>query len=121
MQKTIALAACLALAACAQPKTLYTWGEYQPALLAHAKNPQDVAGFAKRLETSIATAEKAGNVPPGLYAEYGYALLELNRQADAVRFFTKERERWPESGVLMSRLIDRLGRAPAVASPVGGK
>jgi hypothetical protein len=110
--KYILLPLCAALAACASPQTLYQWGEYQPALLAYAKNPQGTADFARRLQASIVKAEAENRVPPGMYAEYGYALLDLNRPADAVAQFTKERSKWPESAALMNRLIERVGRAP---------
>jgi len=47
-------------------------------------------------------------VPPGLYAEYGYALLELGDEQAALAYFAKEQETWPESAYLMTKVISRL-------------
>lgn len=104
------------------PKPLYQWGDYQPALLSYAKNPQETQKFADRIKVDIAKAEIKDAVPPGLYAEYGYALLELNNPSGAVEFFGKERAKWPESSFLMTRLIDRLSRSRAetTTSSTGG-
>jgi hypothetical protein len=107
--------------ACATaPKPLYQWGDYQNALLSYTKNPQETSKFADRLKRTIDKAEVKDGVPPGLYAEYGYALIELNQPSEAIAFFGRERKKWPESAALMNKLIDRLTKAgpSSVASPV---
>ena len=110
--RRIVLSSLLLTGACASgPKTLYQWGDYQPALLSYAKNPQETQKFADRIKVDIDKAEIKNAVPPGVYAEYGYALLELNNAPGAVEFFGKERAKWPESSVLMTRLIDRLSKS----------
>lgn len=115
----LAITVALAVSGCTTgPKSLYQWGDYQPALLSYAKNPDQTAKFAERIKASIDKGEIENRVPPGLYAEYGYALVELNRQPEALEFFAKERAKWPESSLLMTRLIDRLSRsAPEKAAP----
>ena len=108
------------LAGCSgAPKTLYQWGNYQPALLAYAKNPGETEKFAERLAEIIRKAEAKNAVPPGLYAEYGYALLSLDRTPEAVEYFAKEQSKWPESAKLMDGVIGRLTRAKVepAASP----
>ncbi|GAO04409.1 DUF4810 domain-containing protein [Anaeromyxobacter sp. PSR-1] len=125
----LVLAASAALLQGCAGRTLYRWGEYDEALYAHYKNPQDREAFVERLRVVIDGAEQAGEkVPPGCYAEYGYALYEEARYEDASRYFKLEREKWPESGVLMQKMIglaDRRGgkapAAPAAAAAVPAK
>lgn len=119
----IAAASAALLQGCA-PRTLYRWGEYDDALYAHYKNPQDREAFVERLRVVIDGAEQGGEkVPPGCYAEYGYALYEEGKYDEASRYFKLEREKWPESGVLMQKMIataDRRGGkepAPRPAEP----
>jgi len=95
------------VAACSA-KTQYEWGDYNKALLSYYKNPQEVAEFSEKLRESVEEAEGAGKVPPGLYAEYGYALLELGDEQAALAYFAKEQETWPESAYLMTKVISRL-------------
>ena len=125
LRALLLLAASAALLQGCAGRTLYRWGEYDDALYAHYKNPQDREAFVERLRVVIDGAEQAGErVPPGCYAEYGYALYEEARYEDASRYFRLEREKWPESGVLMQKMIglaDRRGgkepAAPAHAKP----
>jgi hypothetical protein len=97
----------LAAAGCASgPKSLYAWGGYEKGLYDFARHPQDVERYAEVLGQAVARAEaERDRVPPGLYAEYGYALFTLGRLDDAVTYYAKERDAWPESVVLMEKLI----------------
>ncbi len=111
----------LALAAAAAPfgcasNTLYRWSGYDEALYDHYKNPQKRDEFVAKLSGVIEEAEKSGGVvPPGCYAEYGWALYEEGRTAEAVVYFEKESKRWPESRPLMEKLIRNAARAKAPA------
>jgi len=110
-----ALIAGLSPLGCAQ-NTMYRWGGYDDALYDHYKNPQKRAEFVARLSGIIQEAEATnGKVPPGCYAEYGWALYEEGRSADAVVYFEKESKRWPESRPLMEKLIRNVARAKAAA------
>lgn len=107
----------LTLAACASgPETMYAWGSYSPALLSYYKKPNELPQFAERLQEALAAAETAKKVPPGLYAEVGYVMLEMGKRDEALAHFNKERDRWPESAPLMTKLITRLS-APKAAEP----
>lgn len=117
--RIIGIAALLALGACAQQTTLYKWGSYSPSLRTYYKKPSELAAFGSKLQESLALAEAAGKVPPGLYAEYGYVQLEMGNQGEALNYFAKERDRWPESAPFMTKLITRLSGKPAAeAAPV---
>ena len=97
------------LSACAGQETLYSWNGYDRELLSYYKNPAELNQFAEKLFEDIESAELDGKVPPGLYAEYGYAMLELGDARTAVVYFKKERDLWPEAAFLMGAVITRLG------------
>lgn len=97
------------MSACATQETLYSWNGYNAELLSYYKNPSELNLFAERLLEDIEAAEIDGRIPPGLYAEYGYAMLELGDARTAVVFFGKERDMWPEAVFLMTAVISRLG------------
>jgi hypothetical protein len=96
------------LAACTTSHNLYEWGDYSKSLLVYSKNPEQRQRFADSLIATISKSEKSNKVPPGLYAEYGYLLIELERPQDAVIYFGKEKNRWPESAALMDKIILKL-------------
>jgi hypothetical protein len=117
------------LAGCAAgPSTLYAWGGYDDALYAHYKSPQDREAHVARLKAIVLAAEQGGRkVPPGVYAEYGYALLEEGLSDQAVVYFQKERDLWPESRLFMEKMIRNAQRqgaqrpagTPATQGPAG--
>ena len=102
--------------ACASQKTMYRWGGYDDALYRHYKNPQEREEFVAKLRTVIEEAEKTGGlVPPGCYAEYGWALYEQGDTAGAIGYFERESKQWPESRPLMEKLMRNAARAKAPA------
>lgn len=98
------------LAACASaPPTTYSWGNYSHDLLNYYKKPDELQKFSDGLKKDIDTAEADERpAPPGLYAEYGYTLLELGDADGAIVWFAKEEDTWPESVALMKSVIARL-------------
>lgn len=106
-------AACLLLSTlvlgCASGKR-YAWGSYDSTLYAHYKNPQDTQAYLEQLQEIVQSAEAEDRVPPGLYAEYGYCLYENGKVGEAVVYFEKEKARWPESNVLMEKMIRNARR-----------
>ena len=96
----------------AQQAPLYEWGTYSHDLLHYAKNPSEERKFSDALLVDVQKAEAVHKVPPGLYAEYGYTLLDLGDARGATDYFGRERDHWPESAPLMSRLIVRINAAP---------
>jgi len=100
----------LALAAGCAPKSnaLYYYGDYYETYYASVKNPceQTQAKHIETLDKIIdESAKENKTVPPGIYAEYGYYKLKAGQKADAVAYFQKEEELYPESKVLMDKLI----------------
>ncbi len=124
MRKTVFLllvpAAALLAAGCG-PKTLYTWRGYDDSLYAHYKNPQDHAKHIERLQEFVTQTETDGlKMPPGVYADYGYALLEESRFDEAVTCFKKEKETWPESAVIMDKMIRNVNRLQGTKKTAAG-
>jgi len=119
----LCLCACLLVfvAGCA-PKTRYSWNEYDNKLYQHYKNPAEYDEFIEHLKEVIEDGEAQGKVPPGIYAEYGFALYEKGNFPEAARYFQLENDKWPESRVLMSKMIKnaqlggRLGKKPVKAA-----
>ena len=94
------------------PQKKYYWGEYENDLYNYYKSPQtpeDQNSYMMQLSTLIANAQASkGLVPPGIYAEYGYALFKTSKYPGAIENFEKEKSAWPESKPLMERLITNV-------------
>jgi hypothetical protein len=93
----------LTLTGCS-PKTRYTWNGYDDALYQHYKNPAQYEHFVEALKEVVDAGDASGRIPPGMYAEYGYALYEQGKISDAVVYFKKESDKWPESKFFMSKV-----------------
>jgi hypothetical protein len=123
--------ALLLASGCVRQST-YHWGRYDDTLYRHYKKPAEREAFVEGLRTTILEADEQGlRVPPGICAEYGYALYEEGRLPEAISFFQRERTQWPESQVLMDKMIRnaelRAGKkagppalAPAAATGAAG-
>lgn len=115
----VALAAAALGAACA-PQARYHWGDYDAALYRHYENPADRSAWVESLRTIILEAEQRGDaVPPGVCAEYGYALFEEGQAEAAVPWFQREKDTWPESNVLMEKMIRNAKRRAGQPPPPG--
>jgi len=86
-------------------KSRYSWNGYDDKLYGYYKTPAESDRFMEALQEIIQEAEVEGRIPPGIYAEYGYMLYERGRFADAVIWYRKELEKWPESRLLMEKMI----------------
>lgn len=114
---------CLALAACGGPATMYHWGAYDSTLYSYYKTPAEREAFVEGLKTVVLEADQEGRrVPPGVCAEYGFALYEEGKFDQAIVYFKRERDKWPESRVLMEKMIRNSEQAAqkAPATPAQG-
>lgn len=113
MARLMALALLAAAATGCAPQRAYHWGRYDAALYQHYQNPAEREAWLTSLKTTLLEAQQEGRrVPPGLFAEYGYALLEEGSTREAVVYFEKEKATWPESAVLMEKMIRNAGQRP---------
>lgn len=105
-------------------KPLYHWGNYSDSLYHAKKNPGEKSVMAHKevLENIINESEKRNlRVPPGVYAELGYIYALLNNTKEAIRLFGLEKQTYPESTILMERLIQQSEKRAAEGSAEGGK
>lgn len=85
--------------------TRYDWCNYDTKLYNHYKDPSQTEQFIQELKETLDESESAGLVPPGIYAEYGFVLYEQGNSLQAIQYFQKEADRWPESRTLMTKMI----------------
>ena len=110
------LTALALLTGCASPG-LYQWGGYDQSLYAGYKDVTKMEALRIKLEAHVGEMEKSNaRVAPGLYAELGTLYLKAGATQKAIDFYTKERNAWPESRVLMTSLIQNLERRQSAAS-----
>ena len=91
-------------------RSRYDWNGYDDKLYSYYKTPAESERLMEGLHEIILEAETEGRVPPGIYAEYGYMLYERGQHPDAIIWFGKERDKWPESAFFMERMIAIAGR-----------
>lgn len=91
-----------------QKQGIFYWGDYSKTYYNEMKNPCDATGAAhlKTLETIIEQSKtKNLAVPPGVHAEYGFIMLQAGKSDVAIVNFEQEKALYPESRLLMDRLI----------------
>jgi hypothetical protein len=111
--------ATLFVTACATHQK-YAWGTYDHSLYIYYKDPATAAALAQSLQATISAAEKTNAiVGPGIYAEYGYLLLQQGNPTAAIDAFRKEASHWPESKVFMDHMIQAASGPPRKAAASG--
>ena len=100
------LMATLLMAGCQTSQGLYHWGEYESGLYSYYSDPAQQTTLSEQLLQAIETG--GGRVAPGMYAEYATLLLQQGKTEEAVVYYRKEKERWPESEHLMDAMINNL-------------
>lgn len=115
----LCLVAALALFVSGCAQTRYAWDGYDDRLYSYYKNPAESDQFMEGLQEIIQDGEAENRVPPGIYAEYGYMLYERGKFPDAVVWYTKERDKWPESRILMDKMIALASNRKLRSEPKG--
>lgn len=104
--RVIALAAAaLWLSGCAQPKTLYQWGSYQPEVYEYFKGESKEAQVAKLEEDLQKIRSSNGNPPPGYHAQLGMLYGSLGKDDQMVQELRTEKTLFPESATYMDFLL----------------
>ncbi|HKK00797.1 MAG TPA: DUF4810 domain-containing protein [Desulfuromonadales bacterium] len=89
-------------------KPMYYWGNYSQTLYSMKKNPGDKTTAAHQAcLVQIIKDSEAHNtrVPPGVYGELGFMCMQEKKDQDAIKYFKTEETTYPESSVLMEKLI----------------
>lgn len=95
------------LAGCAAP-TVYYWGQYEDLLYASYAAPGEVPPeqqVALMEEDRQKARSENKPLPPGFNAQLGYLYYQLGKTDEARESFEIEKARFPESAVLMDRLL----------------
>ncbi|XPV74921.1 MAG: DUF4810 domain-containing protein [Desulfovibrio sp.] len=103
-----AVCLCVLLTGCSGKKPMYYWGDYSNSYYDHVLNQSDdsLTAHVTCLEEIIEKSEQKGlNVPPGVYAEYGFYMLKTGQYTKAQTAFMQEKVLYPESTVLMDRML----------------
>ncbi len=102
----------LALSSCSSAKPQYYWAGYQKASYNYYKKQTDEDKHQLMLElTNIIrnTGKSAGNkVPPGIYAEYGFILIEAGNRDSGIKMLNQEVELYPESKIFVEQILNKI-------------
>ena len=86
----------------------YYWSSYERDLFLAYDQHAKMGNFEATLIRIIKNSEETGRKPPpGVLAEYGYILFGHGEFEFAIDYFERESREWPESAVLMNRIIKR--------------
>lgn len=112
MRKLIfVLGAALLLSSCTVQKPLYSWAKYESASYNYLKNSDEkstqalIENYQKIIENQTGTRKVT---PPGVYADYGYVLLQTGKTAEGKALLIKETELYPESKIFIDRILKML-------------
>ncbi len=98
----------LLLASCTTQKPLYYWGKYEVTSYNYLKN-SDEKSTQELIETYQSIIENQmgyrGVVPPGVYADYGFVLLQADRAEEGKAMLLKEVALYPESKIFIDRIL----------------
>jgi len=107
------LISALGLGACQQQPDIYNWGEYETTMLAYYKDASHIGAFEAELLALIEQSDVSDKkIGPGIFAEYGYLLLQKGDIEKSVKYFTLEKKNWPESKLLMDTMINAASGQP---------
>ncbi len=99
------------LCSCSAPKKLYSWDKYPSTSYNYLKN-SDEKSTQELIKTYQNIIEKQtgtrGAVPPGIYADYGFLLIQANKTAEGKEMLLKEISLYPESKVFIDRILKKL-------------
>jgi hypothetical protein len=110
--KTVLIAVTLTIifTSCATQRTIYYWGNYSSTLYSYKQDPSDETLIEHKnalLEIFEKGAKKKKKVPPGLYSEYGYILLNEGNAEEANKYFELEKTTYPESELFIKKFTNQ--------------
>jgi len=99
------------LCSCTTQQKLYSWDKYQTTSYNYLKNSDDKSTQDLIKTYQVIIAKQTGTrsvVPPGIYADYGFLLLQLNKTVEGKEMLLKEISLYPESKVFIDRILNKL-------------
>jgi hypothetical protein len=113
MKKIIIISLALTLAACVSTKPpMYYWGDYSETLYEYKSEPSEetlIEHYESIQDIFNKSQEMGIRVPPGVYAEYATLRLKEGKRAEALKYYRLEKITYPESTMLMDRMIKTVG------------
>ena len=96
------------ISSCEIQKPLYSWGKYEAASYSYLKK-NDENATQKLIESYEKIINKQngsrGVVPPGIYADYGFLLIQTNKIDQGKVMLEKEIALYPESKIFIDRIL----------------
>lgn len=105
--KPLAFCTCILIFLIHCAPQMYYYGKYSHTLYNYKKNPNDKTfqDHMSELDDIIEKSnEKNLRVPPGIYCEYAYLLLQKGEKKEALKYIDLEEHTYPESVVFIERL-----------------
>ena len=98
----------LASVGCAKPP-MYYWGNYEHRLYKSYSHPETTPKFHAELLNILEKSKQRGErPPPGIAAEYGFALYKQGNTEMAIEYFQLEMETWPESVTMLTVVVENI-------------
>lgn len=98
-------------ASCTTTKPLYTWEKYELTSYNYLKK-SDETSIQKLMENYQKIIDKQNGsrkvVPPGVYADYGFVLLQKGKTKEGKELLLKEEALYPESKVFIDRILKMI-------------
>lgn len=114
MSRLVSLsAAVVLLTGCASTPALYSWGHYEEVIYSSYTAPGKVSPEMQieKLEQDYQKARATNKrMHPGFHAHLGYLYFQIGKLDQALQEFATEKAEFPESAVLIDRLVGNLER-----------
>jgi hypothetical protein len=99
------------ITSCTTQKPLYSWSKYETTSYNFLKNSNEKS-TQELIETYQSIIEKQKGtrkvVPPGIYADYGFILLQANKTDEGKALLLKEVQLYPESKIFIDRILKMI-------------
>ena len=99
---------CLLFTSCVSKKELYFWDKYDVSSYLYLKNidEKSTQDLITTYETIISRQNEIRKVvPPGIYADYGFILLQTGKTEKGNLMLQKEINLYPESKIFIDRIL----------------
>lgn len=105
----IVLVVVMGLSACnTMQKSLYSWSNYNVTSYNYLKNKDEKSASELIKTYELIIAKQKGSrevVPPGIYADYGYMLIQSGKTEEGVKMMKMEVSLYPESAKFVSNIL----------------
>ena len=99
------------LVSCTTQKPLYTWGKYEATSYNYLKDNDEktllalIENYQKIIENQKGSRKE---VPPGVYADYGFILLQAKKVKEGKEMLAMEIANYPESKIFIDRILKMI-------------